>query len=257
MLFPISDDDRGISGPCWVTHAILLANIVVFGWQVSHPAFTYGWSVIPAEITSGTDLVEPIQLEADGQRIEIPQVPGPRPIYITLLSSMFMHGGLGHIFGNMLYLWIFGNNVEHRFGHVRFLLFYLASGLAATAAQLAIWPNSIVPNLGASGAISGVLGAYIVLFPRNRVNVIVFYHVVSIPAFMVIGLWAVTQFMHGFGSIAMTHQTDGVGVAYMAHVGGFVAGVVVAGLVRLNMKSEPDSMIFRQYRRDDRVVRWW
>jgi membrane associated rhomboid family serine protease len=255
MLFPISDDDRGISGPCWVTHAILLANILVFGWQYSHPDFTYGWSMIPAEITTGTDLVEPVLLKAQGQIIEIPQVPGPRPIYWTLLTSMFMHGGLGHIFGNMLYLWVFGDNVENRFGHFRFLLFYLTSGLAASAAQIAISPDGVIPNLGASGAIYGVLGAYIVLFPRNRVNAIFFYHVFSIPAYMVIGMWAVTQFMYGFGSIAMTEQTGGV--AHMAHVGGFVAGVVVAGLVRLNMKSEPDSMLYRQYKRDDRVVRWW
>lgn len=255
MLLPISDDDRGITGPCWVTHAILVLNILFFAWQYTHPEFTYGFSVIPAEITGGVDLVEPVLVQMQGQEVPIPQIPGPTPIYLTLFTAMFMHGGIGHIFGNMLYLWIFGNNVEHRFGHFRFLMFYLFSGLAGSAAQIAMSPDSVIPNLGASGAIYGILGAYVVLFPRNKVNALVFYFVVSIPAYAVIGLWAATQFIYGFGSIANTAETGGV--AYMAHVGGFVAGVIVAGIVRMSMKSEPDSMIYRQYRRDTSVKQWW
>ena len=255
MLFPISDDNRGVSGPVFVTYVLLAANVLVFLYQLSNPAFTYGWSVVPAEIMSGDDIVNPVLVEAGGQSVEIPQEPGPSPIYVTLLSSMFMHGGYGHIGGNMLYLWIFGDNVEHRFGHVRFIFFYLISGLVATAAQIATDPDSIIPNLGASGAISGVLGAYLVLFPRNRVNVVFFYQVMTVPAIVVIGMWAVTQFVSGLGSIAVTEQTGGV--AYMAHIGGFVAGLVMGLICRVTMKKEPDSVLYRQYRDDSHSRQWW
>jgi membrane associated rhomboid family serine protease len=153
---------------------------------------------------------------------------------------MFMHGGFGHIFGNMLYLWIFGDNVEHRFGAKTFLLFYLVSGIAATAAQWMLDPSSVIPNLGASGAISGVLGAYLVLFPRNRVHAIFLYQVVAIPAFVALGLWILLQFVNGFGAIAATEQTGGV--AYGAHIGGFVAGVVLALILRGRTHERPNRM---------------
>lgn len=249
MLFPISDDDRGLSGPAIVTWLLILINLVVFfvlqeaGQDV---AFTYGWSAIPAEISKGIDLVDVQVIQVEGQAIEIPQAPGPSLIYLTILSAMFMHGGYMHLFGNLLYLWIFGDNVEHRFGRVAFLGFYLLSGVAATMTQVALDPSSVVPTLGASGAISGVLGAYMVLFPRNRVHVIVFYFIVSVPAVVVIGLWIITQFVSGFGSLVISTGSVG-GVAYGAHIGGFVAGLVLALIARLIIKEEK-SNIFSKYR---------
>ncbi|HYE96645.1 MAG TPA: rhomboid family intramembrane serine protease [Rubricoccaceae bacterium] len=239
MLFPISDDDRHLNGRAVVTITLILANLALFVVQLSDPAFTYGWSMVPQEITTGEDLVNSAPLPEEDPNREIskpsqlPQRPGPGPaplIYLTILSAMFMHGGIAHIFGNMLYLWIFGDNVEHRFGSKTFLLFYLVSGVAATFAQLALDPDSLIPNLGASGAISGVLGAYLVLFPRNRVNAIFFYTVVAVPAFVALGLWIVFQFVNGYGAIAATEQTGGV--AYGAHIGGFLAGVVLAFVLR-------------------------
>jgi membrane associated rhomboid family serine protease len=257
MFFPISDDDRDIDSPSFVTYTLLAINIAVFIYQLSNESFTYGWSTIPKEITSGVDLVEPQPVQVPGQgTVEVPQAPGPPIIYLTLLTSMFMHGGIGHIAGNMLYLWIFGNNVEHRFGHVSFLLFYLFAGLVASFAQIVLDPNSVIPNLGASGAIAGVMGAYLVLFPRNQINAVIFYHIVTVPAILVLGMWIATQMVSGFGSIAATSVSTG-GVAYMAHIGGFIAGVVLALPFRLGLSREPDSLLLRQYDRDPRARPWW
>jgi membrane associated rhomboid family serine protease len=149
----------------------------------------------------------------------------------TLITSMFLHGGWSHVIGNMWYLWIFGDNVEDRFGHAKYLLFYLLAGTAATFAQYAFLPESSVPNVGASGAIAGVLGAYILMFPRARVNVLLGRAVVAMPAIVVLGFWIVLQLISGVGTIAHTDADMG-GVAYMAHVGGFVAGFLMAFLFR-------------------------
>jgi membrane associated rhomboid family serine protease len=154
----------------------------------------------------------------------------PGADFPTLFTSMFMHASLLHLGGNMLYLWIFGDNIEDRFGRVKFLIFYLLCGLAATAAQLVFSLDSNIPNLGASGAIAGVLGAYILLFPKAKVSVLQGQRVVPVPALIVIGLWFVLQLFSGIGSIADTSGTGGV--AYMAHIGGFVAGLVLAFLFR-------------------------
>ena len=234
MLLPIGDDDRRFEGPAYVTWVLLIANVGVFFMLQqagTGEAFDYGWSVIPQEITTGTDLTTPQTVEARGERVQIPQAPGPSPIYLTILTAMFMHGGYLHLGGNMLYLWIFGDNVEHRFGSGVFLTFYLVSGLAATLAQILLDPDGVIPNLGASGAISGVLGAYLVLFPRNRVSVILFYFVVSLPAVVVIGFYIVLQFVEGFGA-TMTAEGAAGGVAYGAHIGGFFAGLAMALLLR-------------------------
>jgi len=247
MLLPISDDDRRLTGPALVTWGLLAANLGVFfllQQAGANEAFTYGWSVIPQEILTGQDLTANTTLQLRGESITIPQAPGPTPIYLTLLSSMFMHGGFAHLFGNMLYLWIFGDNVEHRFGSGIFLAFYIVSGLAATAAQIALNPDGVVPNLGASGAISGVLGAYLVLFPRNRVTAIFLYFIVSIPAVVAIGTWIVFQFFNGIGSIMVSQETAG-GVAYGAHIGGFAAGVVLAIILRMVIKTEKDNVLSR------------
>ncbi len=257
MLFPISDDDRSLSGRAAVTLVLVALNVLVFGYQLADPAFTYAWSVVPQEITTGQDLVNarPIPEEDPAAEVrtpaDIPQRPGPGPaplVYLTMISAMFMHGGWGHLGGNLLYLWIFGDNVEHRFGAGPFLLFYLGSGIAATVAQVATDPGGLVPNLGASGAISGVLGAYLVLFPRNRVHVFFLFIVLSLPAFLVLGLWIAMQFLNGFGAVAATDETGGI--AYGAHIGGFVAGVVLGTLVRLRGVREHPSVLSPAIARD-------
>ena len=229
MLFPLSDDDRALDGPAYVTMLLVAANVAIFVLQILDPMLTYGWSVVPLEITAGVDLTSPVR--------GIPQEPGPGGgagapyIYLTLLSSMFMHGGYAHIGGNMLYLWIFGDNVEHRFGALPFLAFYLVSGLAASFTQIALDPDSVIPSLGASGAISGVMGAYLVLFPRNKVNAVFFFRIVVVPASLALGLWIVMQLFSGYASLSITDETGGV--AYGAHIGGFVAGAAFGGLARL------------------------
>lgn len=242
MLLPFADDDRKLKHPGYVTIGLVLANIIVFFFLQQMGAnadFTYGWSVIPLEITTGLDLVTPQTILVNGQILTIPEAPGPRPIYLSILTAMFMHAGFAHLFGNLLYLWIFGDNVELRFGSGTFLGFYLASGIAATLVQVGMDPMSVVPNLGASGAISGVLGAYLVLFPRNRVYAIfLFFFVISIPAVVAIGLWVVVQFVN-WGSVMMSAQTVG-GVAYGAHIGGFVSGVVMALILRMVIREEPE-----------------
>ncbi len=256
MLFPISDDDRHLMHPAWVTIGLVAANAVLFLWQLMNPDFTLGWSVIPAEITGGVDLVGTVVTEQGRQFIGYPQAPGPSPIYLTILSAMFMHAGWMHLGGNLLYLWIFGDNVEHRFGAARFLAFYLISGIVATFAQIAMDPDGLIPNLGASGAISGVLGAYLVLFPRNRVNAVFFFRIVSLPAVFVLGMWGLMQFVGGAGSFSAASRNTG-GVAYAAHVGGFVAGVAMGLISRARMKKEPDSVFRRIYREDPKVRRYW
>jgi membrane associated rhomboid family serine protease len=244
MLLPISDDDRGLLGPAYVTIALLVANVLVFVLLQqfgSNEEFTFGYSVIPSEITTGTDLTTARSIVVQGQQVVLPHAPGPVPIYLTVLSAMFMHGGLMHLLGNLLYLWIFGDNIEHRFGSWVFLLFYLASGVAATAAQVMLDPSSIIPNLGASGAISGVLGGYLVLFPRNRVNAIFLYFVVSVPAVLALGMWIIFQLVESFALVGVGQVG---GVAYGAHIGGFVTGAVLALFLR-RLITERENVVSR------------
>ncbi len=255
MFFPISDDDRHLMRPAYVSISLLLINVLLFLYQLGNPEFTMAWSVIPAEITSGKDLVGPYYVGERVMQNQINHVAGPTPIYLTLLSSMFMHGGWMHLGGNMLYLWIFGDNVEHRFGSGLFLIFYLASGLLASAAQIVLGPDSIIPNLGASGAISGILGAYLVLFPRNKVNAIFFFRMISVPAVVVLGMWIAMQLFQGYGTLESVGEAGGV--AYAAHIGGFVAGVVFGLAARALMKGEPDSGFKRHYESDAGVRRLW
>lgn len=227
-MFPIGDENEPGHGPAVATLAIIAINVLVFVVLQAFGgpdglAFTYGYSAVPLEITTGQDLV--------GSVGGIPQQPGPDPIWLTLLTSMFMHGGLLHIAGNMLFLWVFGDNVEHRMGPLVYVAFYLVAGLAGSLAQIAIDPDSAIPTLGASGAISGVLGAYLVMFPGNRVTVFLFRFITQVPALVAIGLWAVLQFINGIGAFAVTDETTG-GVAYMAHIGGFVVGLVAGFIFR-------------------------
>jgi membrane associated rhomboid family serine protease len=207
-MFPIGDDDSSRRTKPVVTYALIALNLLFFFVELSGgDPFIQQWSVVPRRL-----LANPV---AD---------------FPTIFTSMFMHAGWLHLGGNMLYLWIFGDNVEDSFGHLKFLIFYLLCGVAATAAQLAFSAGSNVPNLGASGAIAGVLGSYILLFPRGQVKVLMGRGVIPMPALVVIGLWIVLQFVSGIGSISNTAETGGV--AYMAHIGGFVAGFVLTFLFR-------------------------
>jgi len=226
-MLPIGDEDNPVPVFPYVNVTLIAICVVVFLYQLVNPAFTSGFSTVPAEITTGRDLVGqfPISL-ADGSQAVIDETRGPSPIWLTLLTSMFMHGGWTHLGGNMLFLFIFGDNVEKAFGHVRYLAFYLVCGIIASLAQVYSGPDSILPSLGASGAIAGVLAAYLVLFPANRVRVLLGYFVTTVPAVAMIGLWALIQFFSGFAATAVSAQTGGV--AYMAHIGGFVAGLVLA-----------------------------
>ena len=205
-MFPIGDDDSAERTVPIVTYALIALNVLVFFLELSGgEPFIERWSVVPRRLT---------------------QNPGGD--FITVFTSMFMHGGWLHLAGNMLYLWIFGDDVEDRFGHAKFALFYLICGIAATFAQVAVSSGSNIPNLGASGAIAGVLGAYLILFPRGQVRVLMGRGVVPMPALVVIGMWIVLQFINGVGSITQSAETGGV--AYMAHIGGFVAGLALTFL---------------------------
>jgi len=234
-VIPIGDEDTGDQRVIpYINLAIIAINVVVFLYQLVDPNFTNGYSTVPAEITSGKDIVGRFLLAApDGTSVVIDEAPGPNPIWLTLLTSMFMHGGWLHIGGNMLFLFIFGDNIEKAYGHIKYLIFYLVCGIIAGLAHVLSQPDSIIPSLGASGAISAVLAAYLVLFPTNRVKVIltlgiVFLRPIMVPAVVMIGLWAVLQFINGLSSIA--GQTTGV--AYWAHIGGFIAGAVITLLAR-------------------------
>jgi membrane associated rhomboid family serine protease len=242
-MIPIGDEGEGGGQLPFVNLAIIAINVLVFVLlQLPSDAFTMGFSVIPREITTGTDLVGPTPIQLpDGTTETIDQTQGPTPIWLTLFSSMFMHGGWAHIGGNLLFLFVFGDNVERALGHLKYLAFYLICGVVAAYAQILTNPQSIIPTLGASGAISGALAGYLVFFPQNRVKVLVgMRYVTQVPALMMIGLWALLQFVSGIGSIAVSEQTGG-GVAYWAHIGGFVAGLVLAFVLKpfINRASAP------------------
>ena len=207
-MLPIGDDDSARRTAPLVTYGLIALNVLFFLVELSGgDAFIAKWAFVPSRF-----------------------VANPAGDFQTLFTSMFMHAGWLHLGGNMLYLWILGDNVEDRFGHTKFAIFYLVCGLAATFTQLAFTLGSDVPNLGASGAIAGVLGSYILLFPQERVKVLEGQQVIQVPALIVIGFWIVLQFFNGIGSIATAAQTGGV--AFMAHVGGFVAGFVLTFLFR-------------------------
>ena len=221
MFIPIGDaNDPGARTPV-LTWSFLVINVVVFFYQQMSPAFTYGYSLIPREIVTFQDIAGVVVL--NGGMLQL--FEGPSPVQLTLVTSMFMHGGWMHLLGNMLYLWVFGDNVEDRLGSWGFLKFYLLCGVIAAACQILISPLSYIPVLGASGAIAGVLGAYLALFPGNRVKMWVFVFIIPVPAAIVLLLWIVAQFQGGLGNVLA--PGDGGGVAYAAHIGGFIAGFVL------------------------------
>ena len=218
-MFPISDDNPRAIVP-FVTWAIIAACIGVFIYQLMLPEqetlrFLYGFGMVPAELFgAGAPLIRAFN------------VPGP-PEGATILTSMFLHGGLMHLAGNMLYLWIFGDNIEAAMGWFRFIIFYVVCGVAAALAQALSDPGSVIPMVGASGAISGVLGAYLLLYPRATVRVLIFIipfvQVIRVPAMVVLGLYFVMQVLFALFSV----NGEGGGVAFWAHVGGFAAGMAL------------------------------
>jgi membrane associated rhomboid family serine protease len=225
MVIPLGDDNSDRSTTPFVVYTLIAINALVWFLQLSWgEPFTGGYAAIPFEITNNEDLVRPTSVEVNGRPVTIPQFPGPPVIQLTLLSAMFMHGSWMHIIGNMLYLWIFGDQIEDEMGHVKFVVFYLICGLAASFAQIALDPGSQIPTLGASGAIAGVLGAYLVRHPSRPVHVLAFRFVTTLPAWIVLGGWIALQI---FSQVSVYGAGQSTGVAYMAHIGGFVAGVVL------------------------------
>lgn len=232
MLFPIGDDNTDLSRVPYVNYLFIGINVAVFVLLQglgSNVDFTYGYAAVAKEITTGVDLTTP-QIVQDnfGEVGRVPLQPSPSPIYFTLLSSMFMHADFMHLFGNMLYLWIFGDNLEDRLGHIRYAVFYLICGIVAALAQILAAPDSVIPLVGASGAISGILGGYILLFPRRNVQAIIFFTLIQVPAFVALGIWIAFQIIQGYLAPA-----GAGGVAYMAHIGGFIAGFALIKLFAL------------------------
>jgi membrane associated rhomboid family serine protease len=208
-MLPIGDDDRDRRTFPFVTYALIAVNVLVFvllelpqGDNLD--AFLTRWGTIPSQIVAGNGL-------------------------ITLITSMFLHAGWLHLGSNMLFLWIFGDNVEDAFGHTIYLFFYLVCGIVASLAQVLVGPSSTVPGVGASGAIAGVLAAYIVLFGSRPVRVLMQGIMTTVPSYVMIGIWIVTQLLSGFGALG---DTQSGGVAYWAHIGGFVAGLALTFLLR-------------------------
>src|SRR5688572_6021692 len=222
-MIPIGDDNSSRRLTPIVTYVLIALNVLIFFLELSGgDAFIQRWAFVPSRF-----LANPV---------------GDFP---TLFTAMFMHAGWVHLLGNMLYLWIFGDNVEDRFGHATFTVFYLLCGLAATFAQLAVSMGSSVPNLGASGAIAGVLGAYLLMFPRGRVNVLMGRAIVPMPTLVVLGFWIILQIFSSVGTFTASEQTEGGGVAYMAHIGGFIAGMLLTFVLGGTRRALPPPVNYR------------
>jgi membrane associated rhomboid family serine protease len=223
-MLPIGDDDSGRRLTPIVNYALIAANVLFFLVELnSGEAFIERWAFVPSRFLAN-----------------------PAGEFATLFTSMFMHAGWAHLLGNMLYLWIFGDNVEDRLGHALYLVFYILCGLGATFAQLAISLGSSVANVGASGAIAGVLGAYLIMFPRGRVNVLLGRFVTPMSALVVIGFWILLQIFSQINVLAAGSQNQG-GVAYMAHIGGFATGIILTFLLGANRRALPPTTSYRGY----------
>ncbi len=234
-MLPISDDDSDQTRTPYVNYIFIAINIFVFFYYQGMGGdlgFTYSFATVPAEILTGQDIVtDPIMVSdpISGNAVEIPGLGiTPIPVWLTLFTSMFMHGGFAHLGGNLLYLWIFGDNLEDRMGHLRFFFFYLLCGVIASLTHVVsdylFGQSHLIPSLGASGAISGVMGGYLLLFPTRRVTVFVIFLFLRVPAFIVLGLWIFLQVANGTGYLG---GSEASGIAYGAHIGGFIAGLLL------------------------------
>ncbi|MEZ6121325.1 MAG: rhomboid family intramembrane serine protease [Pirellulaceae bacterium] len=240
-MFPIGDDNHDRTTFPIITIGLIVINVLVFfGLQGGggNANFTNAFSTVPAEILTGNDIVTDdrvVVFQTDYGTEQSFPVPGLRPtpvhVYLTLLTAMFMHGSIAHLGGNMWFLWIFGDNIEHDFGRIRYLLFYLACGLLASLAHVVLnsndaSPSYLTPSLGASGAISGVMGAYLILHANRRVTVFLFRFLMDVPGWVAVGIWFLFQVINGLGMLG----GRGDGVAYGAHIGGFLAGMLLSQL---------------------------
>ena len=252
MVFPIADDNSDRRRFPFVTIALLVANVFVFvvlQGMGANDAFTMAYVQVPAEILTGRDVVtEPsvrvVHTPEGDVRVPDPGLrPTPIPPWMTLFTAIFMHGSIMHLAGNMWFLWIFGDNIEDDMGHVKYLIFYLATGIIASLAYVFLnrtGEAALMPCLGASGAISGVLGAYLVLHPTRRVSVILLRMMVDVPGYVAVGIWFLFQIASGL----LDQGSTGGGVAYSAHVAGFVAGMLLAKpLSMLEVREEADPLV--------------
>jgi len=220
-MIPLGDNIPSRRFP-FVNYLIIGANFLAFFYELSLgkglDTFITEWGAVPARVTDALSGGE----------------TSPAA-FITLITSMFLHGGWLHILSNMLFLWIFGDNVEDSMGHIRYTVFYLLAGIAAGLAQVFVAPDSTAPGIGASGAIAGVLGAYLVMFPHAQVEVLIpwflFFPIFKVPALLMLGIWFLTQFFNGVAALTIAHTSAG-GVAWWAHIGGFVAGLLLVNLFR-------------------------
>ena len=240
MFLPIGDDNRNRKATPFINYLLVALNIYVFlYWQEigSDVHFTYDFATVPGEILTNKDIITDSKLLQDPYTKQIIELPGlqytPIPVFITLFTSMFMHGGIAHLFGNLMFLWIFGDNLEDALGHLKYLMFYLLCGVLAGLSHVfstfILGHNLLIPSLGASGAISGVLAGYLVLFPRRGVHIWIFITIVTVPAFLAVGIWFIFQVINGYGALG---GQDAGGVAYAAHIGGFLFGLFLIGRFR-------------------------
>ena len=248
MIMPIGDDNSDRRMMPIVNICLIAMNIFVFAVfqkMGENEKLTFSFSTVPREIATGHDEVSgdrQVEVPVTGQVVTVPGLGHtPGSVYLTLLTSMFMHGGLAHIFGNLLFLWIFGDNLEDALGHLRYFLFYIVTGIVASLAHVyttvlmygAGSEQALVPSLGASGAISGVLGGYMLLFPHRRVKVIMFRTLTEVPSYVAIGMWFVFQIVSGIGMFGGDSQAGGV--AYMAHIGGFICGMLLVRIFAIGL----------------------
>ncbi len=232
-MIPVGDSvpRRGTPVGNWI---LIIINFFVFFIELAQgpglEEFVYRFGLIPAVLTGFAD-----------------PSPGAPSVMLTLFTSMFLHGGWGHILGNMLFLWVFGDNVEDAMGTGRYIIFYLLCGLIAALVQAVLLPTSTLPNIGASGAISGILGAYLVMYPRAIVLVVIplflFFPVIEVPVFVMLGIWFLTQFLSGIAALAVTLETGGI--AWWAHVAGFAAGALLIFLFRSRRREEDWRISYR------------
>ena len=253
MVFPLGDDNRDRKSFPVVNVVIIVLNFLVFvlfQGAGDNENFTLAFSTVPAEIVSGHDIVTKprvvqVNTPEGPERVEVPGLqPTPIPVYFTLLTSMFMHGGWAHILGNMWFLWIFGDNIEDDMGRVRYTIFYLLCGIIASLSHVMMnttGASAETPSLGASGAISGVMGAYMVLHTNRRVRVVMLRVMTEVPGFVAVGLWFLFQIVSSLGMLG-----EAGGVAYGAHIGGFIAGVVLCKPFMIGR--EPDYAPAPRYR---------
>ena len=236
MVFPIGDDNSDRTIFPWVTVGLIVINVLVFAFlqgMGTNERFTYAFSTVPAEIASGEDKVTPphtekVKTPAGTMEVKVPGLQRtPGSVYLTLLTSMFMHGSIMHLLGNMWFLWIFGDNIEEDLGRGRYIAYYLLCGLLASLTHVVVslgTDSANIPSLGASGAISGVMGGYLLLHPQRRVQVIMVRVLTQVPGWVAVGIWFAFQVISSFEALG----GSGGGVAYGAHIGGFIAGLALA-----------------------------